>query len=198
MTTRLAWCQIKRWLWESLVKPRKVVNTDQLTGPLISSGHQAILFHYFLFSWWTRHPHDASTSSIQMTNGITYFAHFFFWLCHLACKILVPQPGIEPEPWQWKCWVLTPGPPGNSLESLTLMTSSSVDLHSTDSEISVTMLFSSTVTTLMGMATVFPVRMAVFRISVSCQKNETYVGQGSYLVLLETRGSLPRHVPLLV
>ena len=23
---------------------------------------------------------------------------FFFWPCHMACKILVPQPGIEPVP----------------------------------------------------------------------------------------------------
>ena len=27
---------------------------------------------------------------------------------------LVPWPGIEPRPWQWKHWVLTTGPPGNS------------------------------------------------------------------------------------
>lgn len=59
------------------------------------------------------------------------------------------------------------------------MTSSSVDLHSTDSEISITALFSSTETTLMGRATVFPVRMAVFRISVSCRKNQTYWVKGA-------------------
>ena len=190
MTTRLAWCQIKRWKRESLVKPERL--WTQTNSP-------DLLFHQANFSWWTRRPHEVSTSSIQMTNGtLTLHIFFFFWLHHLACRILVPQPGIEPEPWQWKCWVLTPWLPGTSLESLTLMTSSSVDLHSTDSEISVTILFSSTVTTLIGMATVFPVRMAVFRISVSCGKNETYLGQGSYLVLLETRGSLPRCAPLLV
>ena len=42
-----------------------------------------------------------------MTDGITYLAHFFFWLRHLACRILVPQPGIESESRQWNCWVLT-------------------------------------------------------------------------------------------
>ena len=28
---------------------------------------------------------------------------FFFWLCLVACRILVPWPGIEPRPWHWKC-----------------------------------------------------------------------------------------------
>lgn len=55
--------------------------------------------------------------------------------------------------------------------SLTLMTSSSVALHSTDSEMSVTAPFSSTETTLTGKETVCPVSMAVFRISVSCRKS---------------------------
>ena len=32
----------------------------------------------------------------------------------VACRILVPSPGIEPGPPQWKHQVLTPGPPGNS------------------------------------------------------------------------------------
>ena len=36
-------------------------------------------------------------------------------ICHTACRILVPQPGIEPSPWQWKYWALTTGLPGNSL-----------------------------------------------------------------------------------
>ena len=40
---------------------------------------------------------------------------FFFWLHHVACRILVPQPRMEPGPWQWKHRVLTTGPPWNSL-----------------------------------------------------------------------------------
>ena len=41
---------------------------------------------------------------------------FFFLLRHMACGIwdLSSQPGIEPGPQQWKCRVLTTGPPGNS------------------------------------------------------------------------------------
>ena len=33
-----------------------------------------------------------------------------------ACRILVPQPGIEPESPTLKCGFLTTGPPGKSLQ----------------------------------------------------------------------------------
>ena len=37
---------------------------------------------------------------------------FLFWLGHMAFGILVPPPGIEPRPWQWKHRVLTTEAPG--------------------------------------------------------------------------------------
>ena len=40
------------------------------------------------------------------------------WFICLFCgayRILVPWPGVEPRLTQWKHWVLTAGPPGNSL-----------------------------------------------------------------------------------
>ena len=43
---------------------------------------------------------------------------FLIWPHLMAYRILVPQPGIESGPRQWKCRVLTTGPPGNSLVSL--------------------------------------------------------------------------------
>ena len=39
----------------------------------------------------------------------------FFWLHCVVCGILVPRPGKEPVPLQWKLGVLTMGPPGKSL-----------------------------------------------------------------------------------
>ena len=42
----------------------------------------------------------------------------FFLAYHVVYKNLVPQPGIEPWPQQWKCQVLTIVPPGNSLEQM--------------------------------------------------------------------------------
>ena len=41
-------------------------------------------------------------------------SHICLGCAHLACKILVPQPGIEPKPPQCKCQVLTTRLPGNS------------------------------------------------------------------------------------
>ena len=42
---------------------------------------------------------------------------FFFWPCHAASRILVPQPGINPlTPCIWKRRVLTTGPSGKSPE----------------------------------------------------------------------------------
>ena len=35
--------------------------------------------------------------------------YIYFYLWHLACRILVPQPGIEPSPWQWKLSILATG-----------------------------------------------------------------------------------------
>ena len=45
---------------------------------------------------------------------VTLWSFFFFQLDCTTFQILVPQPGIEP---QWKCQVLTTGPPGNFLLS---------------------------------------------------------------------------------
>ena len=61
------------------------------------------------------------------------------------------------------------------------MTSSSVDLHSTDSETSVTALLSSTDTTLTGKVTILPVSMAVFRSSVSCAEADRAGSRGGPL-----------------
>ena len=38
----------------------------------------------------------------------------FSFLGQVACRILVPRPGIEPATLKWKCRVLTTGPPGKS------------------------------------------------------------------------------------
>ena len=43
--------------------------------------------------------------------------YLFIYFGHVACKFLVPWPGIERRPQKWKHWVLTTGPPGNSLLS---------------------------------------------------------------------------------
>ena len=48
-------------------------------------------------------------------NFLFFFFLFSFWLCHVARRILVSRPGIEPaHPLPWERGVLTTGPPGKS------------------------------------------------------------------------------------
>ena len=44
-----------------------------------------------------------------MWDAELFFCCFFFWLHHVAHKILVPQPGIKPSPPVMEAWVLTTG-----------------------------------------------------------------------------------------
>ena len=47
---------------------------------------------------------------ITFVQSLVWLSFLFLPLC-VACRILVPQAGIEPRPLQWKCWVLTTGLP---------------------------------------------------------------------------------------
>ena len=56
----------------------------------------------------------------SLPSFLPSFLSFFSWLRHVTCRISVPWSAIEPGPWQWKCWVLTTRPPGNSLSPIFL------------------------------------------------------------------------------
>ena len=62
---------------------------------------------------WVQFMRDLTV--IFFSCNVTIPIYIFFGSYHAACRILVPQPGIEFKPWQRKHWVLTPGSPGNSL-----------------------------------------------------------------------------------
>ena len=47
---------------------------------------------------------------ITFVQSLVWLSFLFLPLC-VACRILVPQAGIEPRQLQWKCWVLTTGLP---------------------------------------------------------------------------------------
>ena len=63
------------------------------------------LLIFYLFSYW-----EGFWKSPTVIVGCL----IFFWLHHAACRILIPWPGIEPHPLQWKHGVLITGLPGNS------------------------------------------------------------------------------------
>ena len=54
--------------------------------------------------WSDQHYYWASNLSGSGTSWSALFwffgCFFFFWLCHVASRILVPAPGIEPRPQQ--------------------------------------------------------------------------------------------------
>lgn len=93
------------------------------------------------------------------------------WVCtvsHSLPRVVILTPAL----WHLGCGSVRARPPGQPEDGTpgrcsTLTTSSSADLHSTDSDTSTTEPSSWTPTTLMGTETAFPVRTAVFRISVS-------------------------------
>ena len=56
-----------------------------------------LLIGYCEYYWCTINNHQPSTASLLFN-----FYLVFFWLCHVACGILVPGSGIEPGPQQGK------------------------------------------------------------------------------------------------
>ena len=81
------------------------------------------LFHIIQICCSEKHPrallrpqslYHVTSVFISLQNSA---ALFVFCLHCTVCRILVPRPGIEPGPQQWKHWVLTTGKPGNSLIS---------------------------------------------------------------------------------
>ena len=65
------------------------------------------------------HPHHHSVlwtpQQFCFLVCFCYFVFCLFWPHCTACKISVPQPGIEPGPRQWKPRILTTRPPGDPL-----------------------------------------------------------------------------------
>ena len=71
--------------------------------------------YFWLFAFVFGIKYKKIIPKTSLTSYDLFVCLFVFWPDCVAFRILVLQPGIEPGPWQWKCWVLTTGPPGNSL-----------------------------------------------------------------------------------
>ena len=59
---------------------------------------------------WYAAVHGVAKSRTRLSDWTTTFVYTFFWPCSVACGIFILQSGME----QWKHWVLTTGPTGNS------------------------------------------------------------------------------------
>ena len=78
------------WIFHLFQKTwKKQVNREDLFS----------LFHLTLSSLIILKKKQCNTS-----NG---FGYSFIWPRHAVNRILVPQLGTEPRPWQWRRWVLT-------------------------------------------------------------------------------------------
>ena len=92
-------------LWQSINHPKEINSSWDLLPPCLWLGSIRICnyksYYAWIFIWKNRFS--------------------FFWPGHAAYGILVPWPGIEPGPRQWKRGVLTTGPPGNSLSTCTFI-----------------------------------------------------------------------------
>ena len=117
-TVLSAWWELSRgWLLFMLT------DQDPASGPTTSRNVSA-------FSWIT--PVEASECWCGGTEGgycgvlqkaSKDWSPPPFFLPHCtACRILVPRPGIEPWPWQWKHQILAAGPPGNSQALILVLT----------------------------------------------------------------------------
>ena len=58
-------------------------------------------------------------TTLNLKNWIFFFGCCVQWLD--VCGISVPRPGVEPRLCQWKHWILTARPPGNSLKWFLLL-----------------------------------------------------------------------------
>ena len=76
-------------------------------------------FFFFHFSFLGQeHGGCTQASCVTLANDLTSLCFSFpssprplFWSCYLACGILVSGLGIETTSLQWKCRLLTTGPP---------------------------------------------------------------------------------------
>ena len=102
----------QKFPWGTLIylAPSQPNFPDVLSG--LDLGGEGLAFPGLIFG--TCLP-AVSSEAIELTSfRFLGFGESFFWLCHLACRISVPQPGIEPGPWQGQTGTLPTRPPGNS------------------------------------------------------------------------------------
>ena len=81
--------KMRNFFWCLSTPPHKAIPTREIYAP------------WYLPVNIDSHSKSASFPSLPRALGIVVYLknkYIGFWLCHAACRIFVPQPGIEPKP----------------------------------------------------------------------------------------------------
>ena len=89
---------------------RPLFGSSNFSLILISTIMFTFPFYYRNCQWHAKKQNNNSKSK----QNFEKFSRIFLLVHLTACRILVPWPGIEPKPWQWKLQGLTIRQPGNS------------------------------------------------------------------------------------
>ena len=90
------------------------INTSHFSGVFFLTSFMLGFCMWFALTKEYRQKWHSATLRLSPKETLLISSSIFFFLpCHMGYGILVPQPRIEPL--QWKCKVLTTGPPGNFL-----------------------------------------------------------------------------------
>ena len=116
----LAWrIPMDRGAWQAIVHGVSELDITEW----LSTAWYIVLFNSRIYFWFLLRFSNSllifpfCSYIIFLNSSVSSFSSLskFFWSCHVAFGILLPWPGVERGPLQWKCQVLTIGPPGNSL-----------------------------------------------------------------------------------
>ena len=100
-------------IWRRRLRPVSVVWLQVLPG--YQTFKKCLMSSILLTPQRTSGYERAHSCPHMRERLLTVQWHFLvFWLCCVACGILVPWPGMEPVPLHCKCRVLTTGLPGKS------------------------------------------------------------------------------------
>ena len=105
------WDLLVRWAWEKWASNNRV--PFLFRNPVLS-----IMCIWRSSVFWTTQAFNPGSGFFRFCLFSFFFLFFFFFGCGMQKLDVGSQfPGIEPRLQQWKCWVLTTRPPGNSLSN---------------------------------------------------------------------------------
>ena len=113
---RSSWCQFYKVQAQAEI-PWSVLKVGMVAVPLqaepMEGGMRRLSGCFFPSGLWVRRVFRFSKFISVQSYAQCSCTFFIFGYAGEARGISVPQPGIKPGPWQWKCWIPTTRPSGN-------------------------------------------------------------------------------------